>query len=126
MTSQPDSHAASITVQSVPDARTQFEVAAQEDQPKHVTVLGQSFQLTKKLSLGASVDLDRAQREEDIGGIVDATARLIVKSDRERFKEFMLSDGDDDGDTVDLDTFLEALGAAIEGVAGRPTQPAKS
>lgn len=127
MSTTPGSTAAPIA--AVPAPPTQLEAAAaesNEEKPGILTVLGRDFKLMKKLSLGASVDLDTAQRNEDIGGILNATSRLLVKDDRERFLEFMLADGDDEEDTVDLDLFLEALGRAIEGVAGRPTQAAKS
>ena len=123
MSTTPGTQAAPIA--AVPPA-TQLEVAAKENEPKTVEVLGRSFRLMTKLSLGASVQLDKAQRDEDIEGILNATSRLLVPDDRDGFLEFMLADGETEDETVDLDVFLEALGKAIEGVSGRPTPRVES
>lgn len=107
-----------VAISAVP---TQLEAAAADSTIKNVTVLGKSFSLMSKLSLGASVDLDKAQREEDIGGIVHAASRLIVQEQREDFLKVML-----ENDNIDLDMFLDVMSDAMASVAGRPTPSAGS
>ena len=105
---------------------TPLQVAVAESEPEkapHVNLGGVDWYLIPKLTVAATVTLDTAQREGDFAKIINAAALLIKKDQREAFKHLLLEDEDAE---VDLDTFLETLEKAIEGVVGRPTDTTSS
>lgn len=98
-----------------------LEAAEAEKNDHSVTVLGKPFRLTKKLTISATYGISKAQKEEDLAGLIDATAKLIHPEDRNAFLEHILSD-QEDGEEIDMEDFSNIFKDALEKVTGRPLE----
>lgn len=116
----------SVDEGATPAPATPLESAVKEQRveigegSRTITVLGHNFDLAKKVTVRALVDFDEANRTNNLGLMVDAAAKLIKKSDRDRFIDFILGDPDDDDDVVTIDEFVQAINGALETIGGRP------
>lgn len=95
-------------------------VAEAKQEAKIIEVLGREFTLMPKVSLVAATDLDEAQRDEHLLGIIKAASKLIVPAEREAFLAWLLEESDDPDNVIDLDDFLRTLESAMEAISGRP------
>lgn len=100
-------------------------VAESTEQVATIQLLDRTFKLIPKLSLRATYNLDRAQREESLSLLVDGMADLIASEDRAEFLEWVLSEPsmeEQNGQTtyLDIEGFIDAMNTAMERIAGRP------
>lgn len=95
-------------------------VSEAKSEAQTVTVLGGTYRLVKGLSLVATYDLDKAQREESVSGLVDALSKVIHKDDRAEFVRVILSEPEGDEEPIALEDFFNIFSDALQKVAGRP------
>ena len=74
-----------------------------------------------KMSALDMVLIQEAQDSKDFRKLIEAIARLTLKTHRQQFLDFMLSDPDEEDEKITLDDILEAMGDAVEQVNARPT-----
>lgn len=95
--------------------------ALQENNDHTIDVLGKKFRLASKLTVAATYGISKSQRDEDLAGLIDATAKMVHPDDRDAFVEFLLSDHED-GQEIDMEDFGEIFKDALEKVTGRPLE----
>lgn len=96
-----------------------IEAAMDESEAKvqTVTVNGKTFRLSEKLTVAATYGISKAQKEEDLSGLIDATAKMVHVDDREDFIASIL-----ENEEMDMEGFSTLFGDALEKVTGRPLE----
>ena len=122
-TSAPVSEQAQSSTVQVERPVDALDAAQSESSPdhKHITVHGRKFRLVKKVGLGVSNEISKASESDYIHLYVSAAARLIHKSERDEFVDFILDEPDDEDQAIDLEEFFDIMNAALEAITGRPT-----
>jgi hypothetical protein len=105
---------------------TQLEAAAEErkaetgTKSRTINIFGRDWKLVPKLSVFASLELDAAQKSEDLALVVKSFALVIAKSEREAFIEHAFSEPDSDDEYVGIEELVKSFEDALEIISGRP------
>lgn len=91
------------------------------EEVKTIEVLGKTFRLVKELTVPVTHGIYKAQREEDLSLLIDATVKMVLFDDRKAFLDHILGDHED-GKEISMEDFNDIFQSALEGIVGRPLE----